>query len=81
MKTKDIIILNKLFANPIIISEKFSVISGIWSSDSVLMYTTNNHLKYSLLNGDSGILRCLDSPAYLLQVSQWHILTEFNWSL
>lgn len=75
-----LIILNKHFANPAIITEKFPIVSCVWSSDNVLMYTTHNHLKYSLLNGDTGILRCLEAPVYLLQVCLGLICMLLNWN-
>ena len=34
----------------------------------VLVYTTLNHLKYCLPNGDHGIIRTLDVPVYLTKV-------------
>jgi hypothetical protein len=34
----------------------------------VLIYTTLNHLKYCLPNGDTGIIRTLDVPVYLTRV-------------
>jgi coatomer protein complex subunit alpha (xenin) len=35
----------------------------------VLLYTTLNHIKYCLPNGDSGIIRTLDVPLYITRVS------------
>jgi hypothetical protein len=34
----------------------------------VLVYTTLNHIKYCLPNGDHGIIRTLDVPVYLTRV-------------
>lgn len=34
----------------------------------VLVYTTLNHVKYCLPNGDHGIIRTLDTPVYLTKV-------------
>jgi len=34
----------------------------------VFVYTTLNHIKYALPNGDSGIIRTLDTPVYLTKV-------------
>ena len=61
-----------MFTNPIIVNEKFSVLSAVWSPENVLLFTTNNHLKYALLNGDTGILRCLDAPQNLVQVVNFY---------
>ena len=34
----------------------------------MFIYTTLNHIKYALPNGDSGIIRTLDTPVYLTKV-------------
>lgn len=38
------------------------------SAAGVLVYTTLNHIKYCLPNGDHGIIRTLDVPVYLTKV-------------
>ena len=44
--------------------------SGAWDDDNgVFIYTTSNHVKYCLPNGDSGIIRTLDVPIYVTKVS------------
>ena len=35
----------------------------------MLVYTTLNHIKYCLPNGDSGIIRTLDVPVYITRVA------------
>jgi coatomer subunit alpha len=49
------------------ITESVRIKSGIWanSPEEIFVYTTLNHIKYSLTNGDSGIIRTLDVPVYL----------------
>ena len=42
--------------------------SAAWDDNSVLIYTTLNHIKYCLPNGDSGIIRTLDVPVYITKV-------------
>ncbi|ODM95881.1 Coatomer subunit alpha [Orchesella cincta] len=43
--------------------------SGAWDdSSNVFLYTTSNHIKYALINGDNGIVRTLQSPLYLVKV-------------
>lgn len=42
--------------------------SAAWDDKGVLIYTTLNHIKYCLTNGDSGIIRTLDVPVYVTQV-------------
>jgi len=39
--------------------------SGAWNDSGVFIYTTSNHIKYVLINGDHGIIRTLDLPIYL----------------
>lgn len=42
--------------------------SAAWDDNGVLIYTTLNHIKYCLANGDSGIIRTLDVPVYITKV-------------
>ncbi len=43
--------------------------SAAWDESSgMLVYTTVNHIKYLLPNGDGGIIRTLDAPLYLAHV-------------
>lgn len=39
-----------------------------WDSHNVVFYTTFNHLKYALLNGDSGVLKSLSQTLYVVNV-------------
>jgi coatomer protein complex subunit alpha (xenin) len=42
---------------------------GTWDDTRpVFVYTTANHIKYVLANGDKGILRALDTPMYVTKV-------------
>ena len=50
------------------ISENTRVKSGAWDDSNVFIYTTNNHIKYALVNGDNGIIRTLDLPVYLTKI-------------
>ena len=43
--------------------------SAAWDDTGVLVYTTLNHIKYCLPNGDSGIIRTLEVPVYITRVS------------
>ena len=72
---KTIYIVNKSFNVIGTIQEKFNVTSAAWNVDDVLLYTTQNHLKYSLLNGDFGLLQCLESPIYLITVKDSQAIT------
>ncbi|KAA8566213.1 hypothetical protein EYC84_008814 [Monilinia fructicola] len=42
--------------------------SATWDDAGVLLYSTLNHIKYTLLNGDNGIVRTLDQTVYLVRV-------------
>lgn len=42
--------------------------SAAWDDNGVLIYTTLNHIKYCLPNGDNGIIRTLEVPVYITKV-------------
>ncbi|CAH0555045.1 unnamed protein product [Brassicogethes aeneus] len=48
--------------------ENTRVKSGAWDDSGVFIYTTSNHIKYTLTNGDHGIIRTLDLPIYITRV-------------
>lgn len=50
------------------VHETIRVKSAAWDDSGVLIYTTLNHIKYCLPNGDSGIIRTLDVPVYITKV-------------
>ncbi len=50
------------------VHETIRVKSAAWDDNGVLIYTTLNHIKYCLANGDSGIIRTLDVPVYITKV-------------
>ena len=47
------------------IHETIRIKSGAWDECGVFVYTTLNHIKYTLPNGDHGIIRTLDVPIYI----------------
>eukprot|EP00871_Galdieria_phlegrea_P001589 jgi/Galph1/2430/GphlegSOOS_G1087.1 len=47
------------------VHETVRVKSAVWDDSGVLLYTTLSHLKYCLPNGDTGIVRTVDSVLYL----------------
>ena len=49
------------------INEKFMVQSAFWERDNLLFYTTKNHWKYALINGETGVLKTLDRPLNLVK--------------
>lgn len=50
------------------LTETSRVKSAAWEDSGVLIYTTSNHIKYALTNGDNGIIRTLDLPVYITRV-------------
>ena len=48
--------------------ETIRIKSATWDNTGVLLYSTLNHIKYTLLNGDNGIVRTLDQTVYLVRV-------------
>ncbi|KDO30127.1 hypothetical protein SPRG_19862 [Saprolegnia parasitica CBS 223.65] len=60
-------IADKSFKHLCTVTELVKVKSGVWGND-VFVYTTQNHIKYALPNGDSGLIRSLDVPVYLTRL-------------
>ncbi|CAO2654455.1 Nn.00g111880.m01.CDS01 [Neocucurbitaria sp. VM-36] len=48
--------------------ETIRIKSATWDDTGVLLYSTLNHIKYSLMNGDNGIVRTLEQTVYLVRV-------------
>ncbi|XP_054718757.1 coatomer subunit alpha-like [Uloborus diversus] len=55
------------------IQENSRVKSGSWDDNQVFVYTTSNHIKYALINGDHGIIRTLDVPIYITRVKDSNV--------
>ncbi|XP_017770594.1 PREDICTED: coatomer subunit alpha [Nicrophorus vespilloides] len=55
------------------IYESIKVKSGAWDDSGVFIYTTSNHIKYVLKNGDNGIIRTLELPIYITRVKGNHL--------
>ncbi|RWR81791.1 coatomer subunit alpha-1 [Cinnamomum micranthum f. kanehirae] len=64
-----IIVANKKLVHRCTLHETIRVKGGAWDDNGVFIYTTLNHIKYCLPNGDSGIIRTLDVPIYITKVS------------
>ncbi len=63
-----IILADKRLGNAQTVHETIRVKSAAWDDNGVLVYTTLNHIKYCLPNGDNGIIRTLDQPVYVTKV-------------
>ncbi|KAJ2489872.1 hypothetical protein IWW37_003640 [Coemansia sp. RSA 2050] len=50
------------------IHETIRIKSAVWDDSGVLLYSTLNHVKFALPQGDSGIIRTIDNPVYLVRV-------------
>ncbi|KAF1809077.1 Coatomer, alpha subunit [Eremomyces bilateralis CBS 781.70] len=48
--------------------ETIRIKSATWDDAGVLLYSTLNHVKYTLMNGDNGIVCTLDQTVYLQRV-------------
>nr|KYP60664.1 Coatomer subunit alpha-2 [Cajanus cajan] len=64
-----IIIASKKLVHQCTLHETIRVKSGAWDENGVFIYTTLNHIKYCLPNGDNGIIKTLDIPIYITKVS------------
>ncbi len=63
-----ITICNKKLETLCTVQENTRVKSGTWDDSGVFVYTTSNHIKYAITNGDHGIIRTLDMPVYLTKM-------------
>ena len=65
-----IVLANKSFEQICTVNETVRVKGGAWDGKKpVFIYTTLNHVKYVLPNGDVGIVRGLEVPIYVTRVS------------
>ncbi|XP_045595486.1 coatomer subunit alpha isoform X1 [Procambarus clarkii] len=64
-----ILVCNRKLERLCSITETNRVKSGSWDDSGVFVYTTSNHIKYALTNGDHGIIRTLELPVYVTRVS------------
>ena len=64
-----IIIASKKLVHQCTLHETIRVKSGAWDDNGVFIYTTLNHIKYCLPNGDSGIIKTLNVPIYITKIS------------
>ncbi|KAJ3041599.1 hypothetical protein HK097_002233 [Rhizophlyctis rosea] len=68
-----IIIASKTLEQNCIIHETIKIKSGAWDDIGIFVYSTLNHIKYALPNGDNGIIRTVDQPVYLTKVKAKNI--------
>ncbi|KND01360.1 coatomer subunit alpha [Spizellomyces punctatus DAOM BR117] len=63
-----IVIANKQLEQLCLIHETIKIKSGAWDEIGVFLYSTLNHIKYALPQGDNGIIRTVEQPVYLTKV-------------
>lgn len=56
------------------IHETIRLKSATWDDTGVLLYSTLNHIKYTLMNGDNGIIKTLEQTLYLVKVKGRQVL-------
>ncbi|RSL65735.1 hypothetical protein CEP53_003571 [Fusarium sp. AF-6] len=64
----NVTIVTKTLEQVSTLHETIRIKSATWDDAGVLLYSTLNHVKYTLLNGDNGIVRTLDQTVYLVKV-------------
>lgn len=64
----NVTIVNKNLEQRCTLHETIRIKSATWDDTGVLLYSTLNHVKYTLDNGDNGIVRTLDQTVYLVRV-------------
>lgn len=64
----NVTIATKMLEQVSSLHETIRIKSATWDDAGVLLYSTLNHVKYTLLNGDNGIVRTLDQTVYLVRV-------------
>ncbi|GMM33351.1 coatomer subunit alpha [Saccharomycopsis crataegensis] len=63
-----ITIVNKRLELITSMHETIRIKSAAWDETGVLLYSTLNHIKYTLLNGDNGIIKTLPNTVYVVKV-------------
>ncbi|KAL3910996.1 MAG: hypothetical protein SGPRY_008862, partial [Prymnesium sp.] len=64
-----IIIATRKLEQLCMIHETIRIKSGAWDGNDVFYFSTLNHIKYCLTNGDHGIIRTLELPVYISSCS------------
>ncbi|KAI8815873.1 coatomer WD associated region-domain-containing protein [Fimicolochytrium jonesii] len=63
-----IVIATKELEQLCLIHETIKIKSGTWDDVGVFLYSTLNHIKYALPQGDNGIIRTVEQPVYLTRI-------------
>ncbi|CAG9460202.1 unnamed protein product [Pedinophyceae sp. YPF-701] len=65
-----VVLADRKLKTSVTVHETIRVKSAAWEESGVLIYGTLNHIKYCLTNGDTGIIKSLDAPIYITQVTR-----------
>ena len=63
-----ITLANKTLTSSSLIHETIRIKSASFDENGILIYTTLNHIKYALPQGDNGIIKTLQQPVYLIKI-------------
>lgn len=63
-----ITLTDKTLSKSHMIHETIRIKSAAWDNNGILMYSTLNHIKYALPQGDTGIIKTLEQPVYLTRI-------------
>ncbi|KAJ3386096.1 hypothetical protein HDU84_001799 [Entophlyctis sp. JEL0112] len=63
-----LVIASKQLEQLCLIHETIRIKSGAWDEIGIFVYSTQNHIKYVLPQGDVGIIRTVEQPIYLTKV-------------
>ncbi|KAJ3014266.1 UNVERIFIED_CONTAM: hypothetical protein HDU68_000356 [Siphonaria sp. JEL0065] len=63
-----LVIASKNLEQLALIHETIKIKSGAWDESGIFIYSTQNHIKYALPQGDVGIIRTVEQPIYLAKV-------------
>lgn len=72
---KDLYVMTKAFKKVARIQESIKILHGTWTKDNIFIYSTYNHIKYALPNGDKGILRSLSDIQYPVALVDNQVIT------
>lgn len=64
-----VVVADRRLKTSVTVHETIRVKSAAFDPSGALLYSTLNHIKYCLPNGDSGIIRTLDEPIYIVAAS------------
>jgi len=64
-----VVVADRRLRSSVTVHETIRVKSAAFDESGVLLYSTLNHLKYCLPNGDSGVIRTLEHPVYVASVA------------